>query len=569
MGTFTGKQNSPQKGVSTNLARNNSASLNANHHTHGILHLNKAIDDPEPKQLPQANTKISEANPRISAPPLFAHDFSRIPVYPQGHQSVPKEKEGQKTTILVPSLLRQLRQAYFSGQTDQATSMLQRSMGDGHQLPTTVMIRMNRHFGRDFSAVRVHTDEFSAGATKALDANAFTTGSDIAFAPGMFRPDTQDGQLRIAHELAHVIQQTGISIGQQNQLEQQADLAAIFGSLYTPNMGRVGRTIQREPTYPRRSTSSQMIAEARRVLSLTRSPSTGNETMRMWSNVPSNFDVATAGSIARRIWTYIFLRHFTETGSRPDVESSHPRYLYSDQYGWVDAQHFFGFIDMAEAQYQSTKERQQAFDANAAEGLGPIEFNQDDGTMKQEAFDAATAEGLSIEEKQQFIRDWIVLQQQQPARDATRLMQLRPPNTSAFSVTTGAAAARSAAIVYSSGALRGTQWELFKQLDERQLDKFFMDAAKSAFTYEDIVSNQLGIRFFFQFGISINAAPVAERESLFLSSLRSFFSSIRVESDQRKLDLKAQNLPTVERFEAPKTTKERERGRHPDLFRLP
>ena len=457
-----------------------------------------------------------------------------------------QENGRQQATSPVSSILQQLRQTYFSSQMDRATSLVQRNLGVGRSLPTTVITQMNRHFGRDFSFVRVHTDKFATGATKALDANAFTTGNNIVFAPGMFRPDTQAGQLRLAHELSHVIQQTGNSRSQQNQLEQQASFAAVFGKPYSQNMSRVARTIQREPTYPRRSTSAQMIAEARRVLSLTRDSNSSDDTLRMWSNVSSNFGAVTTGSIARRIWTHIFLRHFTEPQSRGDVESSHPRYLYSHQYGWIDAQHFFGFIDIAEQQSRRHRGNSQA------------------------AFDAATAEGLTIEERQQTIRDYVVLQQES-ARGVTRHMQVRPPNTSLFRspVAVAGATTYAAARLAATVMLSGTQRELYNQLNRRQRAKFFMDSAKSAFTFEDFVSNQLGTRFFFQYGDAINFAPVADRERLFLTFLSSFFSGIRVENDQRRLDQLAQNLPTIERFEAPKTTEERERQQHPELFQLP
>jgi hypothetical protein len=65
--------------------------------------------------------------------------------------------------------------------------------------------------GGDFSAVRLHTDGAAARSAQALDANAYTVGHHIAFAPGRFAPTTSSGQRLIAHELAHVVQQAGVS----------------------------------------------------------------------------------------------------------------------------------------------------------------------------------------------------------------------------------------------------------------------------------------------------------------------------------------------------------------------
>ncbi len=70
-------------------------------------------------------------------------------------------------------------------------------------LETSIRRQMEHAFDHDFSAVRVHTD------VRGLDARAMTAGNDVHFAPGMFAPGTADGQRRIAHELAHVVQQGG------------------------------------------------------------------------------------------------------------------------------------------------------------------------------------------------------------------------------------------------------------------------------------------------------------------------------------------------------------------------
>jgi Domain of unknown function (DUF4157) len=63
--------------------------------------------------------------------------------------------------------------------------------------------------GVDFASIRVHhAGADVARACRALDARAFTVGSDIYFAAGTFRPDTRDGLWLLAHEVAHVVQQS-------------------------------------------------------------------------------------------------------------------------------------------------------------------------------------------------------------------------------------------------------------------------------------------------------------------------------------------------------------------------
>jgi hypothetical protein len=63
--------------------------------------------------------------------------------------------------------------------------------------------------GADFASIRVHHAGADADlACRVLGARAFTVGSDIYFAAGAFRPDTRDGLWLLAHEVAHVVQQS-------------------------------------------------------------------------------------------------------------------------------------------------------------------------------------------------------------------------------------------------------------------------------------------------------------------------------------------------------------------------
>ena len=68
---------------------------------------------------------------------------------------------------------------------------------------------MEPRFGHDFNQVRVHTDEAASRSASAVQAHAYTVGNDIVFGPGQYAPGTRDGDRLLAHELAHVVQQTG------------------------------------------------------------------------------------------------------------------------------------------------------------------------------------------------------------------------------------------------------------------------------------------------------------------------------------------------------------------------
>jgi len=62
-------------------------------------------------------------------------------------------------------------------------------------------------FGRDLSAVRIHTSPGAARAASGIDAHAYASGQHIAFAAGQYRPHALEGRRLLAHELAHVVQQ--------------------------------------------------------------------------------------------------------------------------------------------------------------------------------------------------------------------------------------------------------------------------------------------------------------------------------------------------------------------------
>ena len=55
----------------------------------------------------------------------------------------------------------------------------------------------------------MHTDEHADALARAVSARAFTTGPDIFFARGEYRPATTTGDALLAHELTHVVQQRG------------------------------------------------------------------------------------------------------------------------------------------------------------------------------------------------------------------------------------------------------------------------------------------------------------------------------------------------------------------------
>ena len=76
----------------------------------------------------------------------------------------------------------------------------------GQPLDPGMQKTMGAQFGHDFSKIRIHTDEQAAASARAIRANAYTLGNNIAFANDMYAPHTSKGQALLAHELTHIVQ---------------------------------------------------------------------------------------------------------------------------------------------------------------------------------------------------------------------------------------------------------------------------------------------------------------------------------------------------------------------------
>lgn len=108
-----------------------------------------------------------------------------------------------------------------------------RRRGGGAPLEGPVRESVESSLGDGLADVRVHTDSEADSLARSVSARAFTTGTDIYFAKGEYRPSTSEGRRLIAHEAAHVVQQRGapttgpLRVSQPGEaLEQDADAAS-------------------------------------------------------------------------------------------------------------------------------------------------------------------------------------------------------------------------------------------------------------------------------------------------------------------------------------------------------
>lgn len=106
----------------------------------------------------------------------------------------------------------------------------------GQSLDSAVRAFFEPQFGQNFAHVRVYTDGNAVVSASQMGAQAYTSKEKIIFGAGMYRPETRRGQLLIAHELTHVIQQRQVQTptreisASSDKDELQAEMAvATFG----------------------------------------------------------------------------------------------------------------------------------------------------------------------------------------------------------------------------------------------------------------------------------------------------------------------------------------------------
>ncbi|MEQ8969174.1 MAG: DUF4157 domain-containing protein [Coleofasciculus sp. C1-SOL-03] len=156
-----------------------------------------------------------------------------------------KQEAGVGVTGVRKSPIQRLtinRAVNSEGETQEASADLEASIqgkrGSGQPLDESVREPMEGAFGADFSGVRVHTDGKSDELNQAIQAKAFTTGEDVFFRQGAYEPGSKGGQELLAHELTHVVQQSGgavqrnggVPVNDDESLEQEADVKSTLAA---------------------------------------------------------------------------------------------------------------------------------------------------------------------------------------------------------------------------------------------------------------------------------------------------------------------------------------------------
>lgn len=239
--------------------------LGENREVGGILQLQRSIGNRAVGRLLQAHAQEPEAQSPTGALARFGHDFSRIPVHAEAPTNIQLKPQlntsgnahEQEADRVAEEVMRmpepQLQHTCTGGgfpesQNEQRTheqlqtkSVEANHTGDmvappivhevlrssGQPMDSATRAFFEPRFGHDFGKVSVHADMQASEAASAVNARAFTIGRDMVYGSGQYRPDSQSGLKLIAHELTHIIQQSGGGPGQRDVVQRKAPSAEV------------------------------------------------------------------------------------------------------------------------------------------------------------------------------------------------------------------------------------------------------------------------------------------------------------------------------------------------------
>ena len=135
----------------------------------------------------------------------------------------------------------------------------------GAPLGDSVRAPMEARFGHSFADVRVHTDDAAARSAAAIQAHAYTFGRHVVMGAGRWQPHTPAGQKLLAHELTHVVQQSGSnsSPSQATSISNPHDPAEHEAVTESDHIGGMGRP-EVMPSDPHVARAAAVIASSDR-----------------------------------------------------------------------------------------------------------------------------------------------------------------------------------------------------------------------------------------------------------------------------------------------------------------
>jgi hypothetical protein len=145
---------------------------------------------------------VNNEEPEDKEKPVQAKFITGTSGEPLQRQPESEEKEKEKESIQAKSA-GSMSDSFEAG--GDVETRVNQSKGRGSPLPDPVRAYMEPRFGVDFSHVHVHTGSDAVQMNRDIGAQAFTHGSDVYFGEGHSPANSE----LTAHELTHVVQQTG------------------------------------------------------------------------------------------------------------------------------------------------------------------------------------------------------------------------------------------------------------------------------------------------------------------------------------------------------------------------
>ena len=142
---------------------------------------------------------------------------------------------------------------------------IDRARGGGQGLDHGTRGQMESAFGADFSGVRVHTDSRADSLNHSLSARAFATGRDVFFRQGEYNPGSSSGRELLAHELTHVVQQTGDGIQRRMTVSEPNDPHEVEADQMARQVMQQEHAVQRQPEAPKPDEDDEKKKVHRRV----------------------------------------------------------------------------------------------------------------------------------------------------------------------------------------------------------------------------------------------------------------------------------------------------------------
>ncbi len=178
----------------------------------------------------QAKLEISQPNDRLEqeADRIASDVMTTMPPRSSSAATPGPATQGNLApqTIEDHELLAKVDSKADGGASPQTAAGIAAASSGGEPLPAGLQSAMGHRLGADLGSVRTHKNAEADTLSRSVNARAFTTGNHIFFGGGEYDPSSSRGQELIAHELTHVVQQTGPDVVQrtirtQDEIEKE------------------------------------------------------------------------------------------------------------------------------------------------------------------------------------------------------------------------------------------------------------------------------------------------------------------------------------------------------------